>query len=106
VIDELWTLTCINWPRRERDVSPCVVAGQPKRRPTVSGVTRRSSSRFEHELAGVRKATEGARGSTTLVPSVTTTTLDRVSTTTMAGACYFVDAAGVIRDSYFGEGRY
>jgi thiol-disulfide isomerase/thioredoxin len=98
-----WTWTCINWLRQE----PYVRAWSQAYRDdglVVIGVHTPEFS-FEHDVAGVRRATqERAIDYPVVVDN------DYAVWNAFANhywpALYFVDAEGAIRDQHFGEGRY
>jgi thiol-disulfide isomerase/thioredoxin len=103
VLVNFWTWTCINWLRQE----PYVRAWSQAYRDdglVVIGVHTPEFS-FEHEIAGVRRATrERAIDYPVAVDN------DYEVWSAFANrywpALYFVDVEGVIRDQHFGEGRY
>ncbi len=103
ILVNFWTLTCINWLRQE----PYVRAWSRAYRDDgliVIGVHSPEFS-FEHEVDAVRRATkERAIDYPVAVDN------DFEVWSGFANhfwpALYFVDAAGVIRDDHFGEGRY
>jgi thiol-disulfide isomerase/thioredoxin len=103
VLMNFWTLTCINWLRQE----PYVRAWSQAYRNDgliVVGV-HTPEFPFEHDIVGVRRATE-ARA----IDYPVALDNDYVVWSAFANrywpALYFIDAAGVIRDQHFGEGRY
>ncbi|HEV2811676.1 MAG TPA: hypothetical protein VGW10_00375, partial [Solirubrobacteraceae bacterium] len=98
-----WTLTCINWLRQE----PYVRAWSQAYRDdglVVIGVHTPEFS-IEHDLDRVRRATEDFA-----IDYPVAGDNDYGIWSAFANhywpALYFVDAEGVIRDHYFGEGRY
>jgi thiol-disulfide isomerase/thioredoxin len=103
VLVNFWTLTCINWLRQE----PYVRAWSQAYRDdglVVIGVHTPEFS-FEHELDLVQQAT---RERAIDYPVAVDNDYDIWSAFANHywPALYFVDANGVIRDEYFGEGRY
>jgi thiol-disulfide isomerase/thioredoxin len=103
VLVNFWTLTCINWLRQE----PYVRAWSQAYRDdglVVIGVHTPEFS-FEHDIDEVRRAT-AARA----IDYPVAIDNDYAIWTAFANrywpALYFVDADGIIRDEYFGEGRY
>jgi thiol-disulfide isomerase/thioredoxin len=103
VVVNFWTLTCINWLRQE----PYVRAWSQVYRDdglVVIGVHTPEFS-FEHDIDEVRRAT-AARA----IDYPVAIDNDYAIWTAFANrywpALYFVDADGIIRDEYFGEGRY
>ena len=103
VLVNFWTWTCINWLRQE----PYVRAWSRAYRDdglVVIGVHTPEFS-FEHDIDGVRRATnERAIDYPVAVDN------DYEIWSAFANrywpALYFVDQDGLIRDQYFGEGRY
>ena len=103
VVVNFWTLTCINWLRQE----PYVRAWSQAYRDdglVVIGVHTPEFS-FEHDLQGVRQATED-RGIDYPVAADNDYEIWSAFSNHYWPALYFVDADGVIRDQRFGEGRY
>ena len=103
VLVDFWTLTCINWLRQE----PYVRAWSEAYRAdglVVIGVHTPEFS-FEHELDLVRQATQD-RGIDYPVALDNHYKVWSAFANHYWPALYFVDADGVIRDQYFGEGRY
>jgi thiol-disulfide isomerase/thioredoxin len=103
VLVDFWTLTCINWLRQE----PYVRAWSEAYRDdglVVIGVHTPEFS-FEHELDLVRQATQD-RGIDYPVALDNDYKVWSAFANHYWPALYFVDADGVIRDQYFGEGRY
>src|SRR4051812_2441103 len=103
VLVDFWTLTCINWLRTE----PYVRAWSQEYRNdglVVIGVHTPEFS-FEHDLDLVRRAT-AERGIDYPVAVDDDYGIWRAFGNHYWPALYFVDRAGVIRDSHFGEGRY
>jgi thiol-disulfide isomerase/thioredoxin len=103
VLVNFWTLTCINWLRQE----PFVRAWSQAYRDdglVVIGVHTPEFS-FEHEVDGVRRATQEREID---YPIVVDNDYEIWSAfdNNYWPALYFVDADGVIRDHHFGEGRY
>ena len=103
VLVNFWTLTCINWLRQE----PYVRAWSRAYRGdglVVVGVHTPEFS-FEHDLEGVRRATEER---TIDYPVVLDNDFEiwKAFDNHYWPALYFVDRDGVIRDQHFGEGRY
>jgi hypothetical protein len=98
-----WTLTCINWLRQE----PYVRAWSQAYRDdglVVIGVHTPEFS-FEHDVEGVRRATN-ERSIDYPVAVDNAYEVWTAFDNHFWPALYFVDAAGVIRDEHFGEGRY
>ncbi|MCU1489614.1 MAG: Thioredoxin [Acidimicrobiaceae bacterium] len=98
-----WTLTCINWLRQE----PYVRAWSKAYRDdglVVIGVHTPEFS-FEHEINDVRRALKERR-----IDYPVAIDNDYAIWSAFDNhywpALYFVDAAGIIRDQHFGEGRY
>src|SRR5918997_6925683 len=103
VLVNFWTWTCINWLRQE----PYVRAWADAYRDDgllVIGVHTPEFS-FEHELDLVRQATQD-RGIDYPVALDNDYKVWSAFANHYWPALYFVDADGVIRDQYFGEGRY
>ena len=103
VLVNFWTLTCINWLRQE----PYVRAWSQAYRNDgliVIGVHTPEFS-FEHEIDRVRQATK-ARGIDYPVAADSNYAIWTAFDNHYWPALYFIDAAGVIRDEHFGEGRY
>ncbi|MEV4657763.1 redoxin family protein [Micromonospora sp. NPDC049301] len=103
VLVNFWTLTCINWLRQE----PYVRAWSQGYRDdglVVIGVHTPEFT-FEHETDQVRQALT-ARGIDYPVAIDNDYGVWRAFDNHYWPALYFVDADGVIRDQYFGEGRY
>ena len=103
VLVDFWTLTCINWLRQE----PYVRAWSEAYRDdglVVIGVHTPEFS-FEHELDLMRQATQD-RGIDYPVALDNDYKVWSAFANHYWPALYFVDADGVIRDQYFGEGRY
>ena len=103
VLVNFWTWTCINWLRQE----PYVRAWSQAYRGdglVVIGVHTPEFS-FEHDIDGVRRATEERA-----IDYAVVVDNDYAIWSAFANrywpALYFVDAEGIIRDEYFGEGRY
>jgi thiol-disulfide isomerase/thioredoxin len=103
VLVNFWTWTCINWLRQE----PYVRAWSQAYRDDgllVIGVHTPEFS-FEHEIDGVRKATEERA-----IDYPVAIDNDYAIWSTFANrywpALYFVETEGIIRDQHFGEGRY
>jgi thiol-disulfide isomerase/thioredoxin len=103
VLVDFWTLTCINWLRTE----PYVRAWSQAYRDdglVVIGVHTPEFS-FEHEIERVRHATMERR-----IEYPVALDNDYAVWTAFDNhywpALYFVDRDGMIRDHYFGEGRY
>jgi thiol-disulfide isomerase/thioredoxin len=103
VLVNFWTLTCINWLRQE----PYVRAWSRAYRDdglVVIGVHTPEFS-FEHETERVRQAVKEREIDYPVVVD------NRYSVWSAFDnhywpALYFIDAAGIIRDSHFGEGGY
>ena len=103
VLVNFWTLTCINWLRTE----PYVRAWSQAYRDDgliVIGVHTPEFS-FEHEIARVRQATKVREIDYPVVVDNDYEVWNAFDNHYWP-ALYFVDAEGIIRDSYFGEGRY
>jgi thiol-disulfide isomerase/thioredoxin len=103
VLVNFWTLTCINWLRQE----PYVRAWSQSYRDDgliVIGVHTPEFS-FEHGIDGVRQAIE-ERGIDYPVVVDNDYEIWTAFDNHYWPALYFVDAAGVISDQQFGEGRY
>lgn len=103
VLVNFWTLTCINWLRTE----PWVRAWSQAYREdglVVVGVHTPEFS-FEHEADNVRRAM-GERDIKYPVALDNDFQIWRAFENHYWPALYFVDSDGVIRDEYFGEGRY
>ena len=103
VLFNFWTLTCINWLRQE----PYVRAWSQAYRDdglVVIGVHTPEFS-FEHEIDGVRQATE-ERAIDYPVAVDNDYAIWSAFENRYWPALYFVDTDGVIRDEHFGEGRY
>lgn len=103
VLVDFWTLTCINWLRTE----PYVRAWSQAYRNdglVVIGVHTPEFS-FEHEIDRIRQAT-GERGIDYPVAVDNDYEVWSAFNNNYWPALYFVDADGIIRDHYFGEGRY
>jgi hypothetical protein len=103
VLVNFWTLTCINWLRQE----PYVRAWSQAYRGdglVVIGVHTPEFS-FEHEIDGVRQATE-ERGIDYPVAQDNDYAIWDAFDNHYWPALYFVDTDGNIRDQHFGEGRY
>jgi thiol-disulfide isomerase/thioredoxin len=103
VVVNFWTWTCINWLRQE----PYIRAWSQAYRDdglVVIGVHTPEFS-FEHEIDGVRKATEERE-----IDYPIAVDNDYAIWSAFANhywpALYLVDADGLIRDQHFGEGRY
>ena len=103
VVINFWTLTCINWLRQE----PYVRAWSQAYRDdglVVVGVHTPEFS-FEHEIDRVRLATKD-RDIDYPVAVDSDYAIWSAFDNHYWPALYFVDADGMIRDHYFGEGRY
>ena len=103
VLVNFWTWTCINWLRQE----PYVRAWSQAYRDhglVVIGVHTPEFS-FEHDVEGVRRATEG-RAIDYPVAVDNDYAIWSAFNNHYWPALYFVDRSGVIRDQHFGEGRY
>ena len=103
VLVNFWTLTCINWLRIEPWVRAWSQAYQ-KDGLVVVGVHAPEFS-FEHEVDNVRRAIV-ERGINYPVALDNHFQIWRAFDNHYWPALYFVDPEGVIRDEYFGEGRY
>jgi thiol-disulfide isomerase/thioredoxin len=103
VLVDFWTLTCINWLRTE----PYVRAWSQAYRGdglVVIGVHTPEFS-FEHEIYRVRQATRD-RSIDYPVAIDNDYAIWRAFDNHYWPALYFIDTDGLIRDQYFGEGRY
>ena len=103
VVVNFWTWTCINWLRQE----PYVRAWSQAYRDdglVVIGVHTPEFS-FEHEVDGVRRATE-ERAIDYPIAVDNDYEVWSAFTNHYWPALYFVDTNGIIRDHHFGEGRY
>ncbi|MEN3282653.1 MAG: hypothetical protein V7607_3793 [Solirubrobacteraceae bacterium] len=103
VLVDFWTLTCINWLRTE----PYVRAWSQAYRDdglVVIGVHTPEFS-FEHEIDLVRQATK-ERAIDYPVAVDNDYEIWSAFDNHYWPALYFIDAAGMIRDHHFGEGRY
>lgn len=103
VLVDFWTLTCINWLRAQ----PYVRAWSQAYREdglVVVGVHTPEFS-FEHDSGLVRQAV-AAREIDYPVAIDNDYAVWRAFDNHYWPALYFVDAAGVVRDQHFGEGRY
>jgi thiol-disulfide isomerase/thioredoxin len=103
VLVNFWTLTCINWLRQEPYVRAWSRAYQDDGLVVIGVHTPEFS--FEHDIAGVRRATE-ERGIDYPVAVDNDYEIWSAFDNHFWPALYFVDADGVIRDGYFGEGHY
>ncbi len=103
VLVNFWTLTCINWLRIEPWVRAWSQAYQEDGL-VVVGVHAPEFS-FEHEVDNVRRAIV-ERGIEYPVALDNDFQVWRAFDNHYWPALYFVDSDGVIRDEYFGEGRY
>ena len=102
VLVNFWALTCINWLRQE----PYVRAWSPAYQDglVVIGVNM-PEFYFGHETEHVRQAVKQREIDHPVMVD------NRYQIWSAFGnhywpALYFIDAEGIIRDSYFGEGRY
>jgi thiol-disulfide isomerase/thioredoxin len=103
VLVNFWTWTCINWLRQE----PYVRAWSRAYRDdglVVIGVHTPEFS-FEHDIDGVRHATR-ERAIDYPVAADNDYAIWSAFANRYWPALYFVDADGIVRDTYFGEGRY
>ena len=103
VLVNFWTLTCINWLR----IEPWVRAWSQAYRGdglVIVGVHAPEFS-FEHEVDNVRRSIV-ERGIEYPVVLDNDLKIWRAFDNHYWPALYFVDPEGVIRDEYFGEGRY
>jgi thiol-disulfide isomerase/thioredoxin len=103
VLVDFWTFTCINWLRTE----PYVRAWSQAYRDdglVVLGVHTPEFS-FEHEIDRVRQATK-ERGIDYPVALDNEYAVWSAFDNHYWPALYFLDREGMIRDRYFGEGRY
>jgi thiol-disulfide isomerase/thioredoxin len=103
VLVNFWTWTCINWLRQEPYVRAWSQAYRDERL-IVLGVHTPEFS-FEHEIEGVRRATEERAIDYPVVVDNDYAVWGAFANHYWP-ALYFVDADGVIRDQHFGEGRY
>ena len=103
VLVNFWTLTCINWLRIEPWVRAWSQAYQEDGL-VVVGVHAPEFS-FEHEVHNVRRAI-AERGIDYPVALDNAFQIWRAFDNHYWPALYFVDSDGVVRDEYFGEGRY
>jgi thiol-disulfide isomerase/thioredoxin len=103
VLVDFWTLTCINWLRQEPYVRAWSRAYQDDGLVVIGVHTPEFS--FEHEIDGVRHATE-ERAIDYPVALDNDYEVWSAFDNHYWPALYFVDADGVIRDHHFGEGRY
>jgi thiol-disulfide isomerase/thioredoxin len=103
VLVDFWTLTCINWLRQEPYVRAWAQAYRSDGLIVIGIHTPEFS--FEHEIDRVRQATKERE-----IDYPVAIDNDYEIWSAFANhywpALYFVDAHGVIRDHYFGEGRY
>jgi thiol-disulfide isomerase/thioredoxin len=103
VVVNFWTLTCINWLRQE----PYVRAWSQAYRDdglVVIGVHTPEFA-FEHSIDRVRRAI-AVRGIDYPVAVDNDYAIWSAFANHSWPALYFVDTDGIIRDDYFGEGRY
>jgi thiol-disulfide isomerase/thioredoxin len=103
VLVDFWTLTCINWLRTE----PYIRAWSQAYRSDgliVIGVHTPEFS-FEHEVGLVRQAVK-ERGIDYPVAVDNGYGIWSAFDNHYWPALYFIDSGGIIRDHYFGEGRY
>jgi thiol-disulfide isomerase/thioredoxin len=103
VLVNFWTLTCINWLRQEPYVRAWSQAYRDDGLVVIGFHTPEFS--FEHEIDLVRRATQ-ERGIDYPVALDNNYKVWSAFANHYWPALYFVDADGVIRDQYFGEGRY
>jgi thiol-disulfide isomerase/thioredoxin len=103
VLVNFWTLTCINWLRQEPHVRAWSQAYRNDGLVVIGVHTPEFS--FEHELDRVRQATK-ERGIDYSVALDNDYEIWSAFDNHYWPALYFGDAAGVIRDQPFGEGRY
>jgi thiol-disulfide isomerase/thioredoxin len=103
VLVNFWTWTCINWLRQEPYVRAWSQAYRDDGLIVIGAHTPEFS--FEHDVDGVRRAIEERA-----IDYPVAVDNDYAIWSAFANrywpALYFVDADGVIRDEYFGEGRY
>jgi thiol-disulfide isomerase/thioredoxin len=103
VLVNFWTWTCINWLRQEPYVRAWSRAYGDDGLVVIGVHTPEFG--FEHEIDGVRRATEERS-----IDYPVAVDNDYAVWNAFANhawpALYFVDADGVIRDQHFGEGRY
>jgi thiol-disulfide isomerase/thioredoxin len=103
VLVNFWTWTCINWLRQE----PYVRAWSQAYRDdglVVIGVHTPEFS-FEHEIVGVRRATEDRAIDYPVAVDNDYAIWDAFANYAWP-ALYFADSEGAIRDRHLGEGRY
>ncbi|MGH3102003.1 MAG: thioredoxin, partial [Thermoleophilia bacterium] len=103
VLANFWTLTCINWLRQEPYVRAWSEAYRDDSLVVIGFHTPEFS--FEHEIDGVRQATE-ERAIDYPVAVDNDYAVWEAFANRYWPALYFVDADGIIRDEHFGEGRY
>jgi hypothetical protein len=103
VLVNFWTLTCINWLRAEPWVRAWSLAYQEDGL-VVVGIHAPEFS-FEHEVDNVQRAIV-ERGIEYPVALDNQFQIWRAFDNHYWPALYFVDSDGIIRDEYFGEGRY
>jgi hypothetical protein len=103
VLVNFWTWTCINWLRQEPWVRAWAAAYRDEGL-VVMGVHTPEFS-FEHELAGVERATQ-ERAIAYPVAVDNDYAIWSAFDNHYWPALYFVDGDGIIRDQHFGEGRY
>jgi thiol-disulfide isomerase/thioredoxin len=103
VLVDFWTFTCINWLRTEPYIRGWSEAYRDDGLVVIGVHTPEFT--FEHEAARVRQQIQ-QRGIT--YPVVMDNNYDIWSAfdNHYWPALYFVDAEGIIRDHYYGEGRY
>ena len=100
---DFWTLTCINWLRTEPYVRAWSQAYGDAGLVVIGVHTPEFS--FEHEIDRVRRATK-ERAIDYPVAVDNDYEIWTGFDNRYWPALYFVDAAGIIRDHHFGEGRY
>jgi thioredoxin family protein/AhpC/TSA family protein len=103
VLVNFWTLTCINWLRQEPYVRAWSRAYRDDGLIVIGAHTPEFS--FEQEIERVRRATV-ERDIDYPIALDSDYEVWNAFANIYWPALYFVDADGVIRDSYFGEGRY
>src|SRR4051795_10288287 len=103
VLVDFWTLTCINWLRTEPYIRGWSQAYREDGLVVIGVHTPEFS--FEHEIDGVRQATKAREIDYPVAVDNDYEIWDAFANHYWP-ALYFVDAAGIIRDQHFGEGRY
>jgi thiol-disulfide isomerase/thioredoxin len=103
VLVDFWTLTCINWLRTEPYIRTWSRAYRDDGLVVIGVHTPEFS--LEHDIDRVRRATT-ERGIDYPVAVDNDYAIWSAFDNHYWPALYFVDPAGIIRDSHFGEGRY